>query len=297
MDRQATLRSGMALIGMAAISAMTAMMAAPAPAQAQEGNAYTLETMQQFNEDLKALWMDIQIEQVEVLTLGEGRSSSRLHRQPFRWVANDARRAADGANLTYLVDQAGLAGSALDPQEAEAAIDRAMATWAAEPCVRQKLNVVKRPDRQTDPDIFDALLGYGDFGNYTVADIVHAGWMPPSFFDAVAGPGSGETVLAFSVTFVYVDADGRPSDVNGDKYLDTAANEVYYNEAFSWLLGGGHGIDLESVALHELGHAMGIGHVGPPIEAIMNPVYAGVHRSLRPLDVAALCSVWSRWPN
>lgn len=291
MDTKATLcfGAGAALVAMALL--------APAPAQAQEGDPYTIETMEEFNDELKALWMDIQVEQIEVLTLGEGRSSSRVHRQPFRWVANDARRAADGTNLTYLVDQAGLVGSALDPAAAEAAIDRAMATWAAEPCVRQKLGVVKRADKLTDPDIFDALMGYGDFGNYRVADIVHAGWLPPSFFDVVAGPGSAETVLAFSVTFVYVGPDGEPSDVNQDGYLDTAANEVYYNEGFSWLLGGGHGIDLESVALHELGHAMGIGHVGPPIEAVMNPVYAGVHRSLRPLDSAALCSVWSRWPN
>ncbi len=296
MDKKASLCAGMALIGMAAMAAMAAIIA-PAPVQAQEGDPYTVETMDDFNDDLKALWMDIQVEQVELFTLGEGRSSSRLHRQPFRWVPNDVRRMADGANLTYLVERGGLSGSALDAAAAEAAIDRAMATWAAEPCVRHKVNVIKRTDSGADPDIFDALMGHGDFGDYRLADIVHAGWMPPSFFDAVAGPGSGETVLAFSVTFIFVGADGEPSDVDMNKKLDTAANEIYYNEAFAWLLGAGNGFDLESVALHELGHSLGIGHVGPQIEAVMNPVYAGVHRSLRPLDGAALCSVWSRWPN
>lgn len=293
MDRKASLCAGMALIGMAAL------VVAPAPVHAQEGDPYTVETMDEFNEVLKALWMDIQVqvEQVEVLTIGEGRSSSRIHRQPFRWVPNDVRRMADGANLTYLVKQGGLSGSALDAAAAEAAIDRAMATWASQPCVSQKLKVVKRADSGADPDIFDALLGYGDFGDYRLADIVHAGWMPPSFFDAVAGPGSGQTVLAFSVTFIFVGADGEPSDVDMDSNLDTATNEIYYNEAFSWLLGAGNGFDLESVALHELGHSMGIGHVSPPTEAVMNPVYAGIHRRLRPLDRAALCSMWSRWPN
>lgn len=292
MDKNTTLclGAGIALIGMAAL-------VAPAAVQAQEGDSYTVETMEEFNDDLKALWMDIQVEQVEVLTLGEGRSSSRLHRQPFRWVPNDVRRAADGANLTYLVEQGGLSGSALGGAATEAAIDRAMATWVSQPCIQQKVDVIKRTDRGEDPDIFDALMGYGGFGNYRAADIVHAGWMPPSFFDAVAGPGSGETILAFSVTFIFIGADGEPSDVDMDRHLDTAANEIYYNEAFAWLLGAGRGIDVESVALHELGHSLGIGHVGPPIEAVMNPVYSGVHQSLQPLDSAALCSVWSHWPN
>ena len=119
--------------------------------------------------------------------------------------------------------------------------------------------------------------------------------MLPSFFDEVNGPGSGETVLAFSVTFIYIGADGKPTDVNKDGYLDTAANEIYYNQGFAWQLGTGSGIDLESVAVHELGHSLGIGHIGAPLEAVMNPVYSGIHRVLNPLDGAALCSVWGTW--
>lgn len=268
---------------------------APAAVRAQEGDPYTLETMEEYNGGLKALWMDLRVEQVEVLTLGQGRASSRLHRQPFRWVANDSRRKADGTNLTYLVDRQGISSS-LDPVAAEASLDRAVRSWANQSCFNG-IKVVKRPDTGADADLFDALLGYGEYGNFRLADIVHAGFMPPSFFDAVNGPGSAETVLAFSVTFVFVGPDGNPTDVNKDGYLDTATNEIYYNDGFSWLLGAKGGIDLETVALHEVGHSLGLGHVGPPLEAIMNPVYAGVRRNLMPLDHALLCSVWSRWPN
>jgi hypothetical protein len=293
MDRKAVLSLGAAAAAMAVLLAPSALFA-------QEGDPYTIETMDEYNGGLKALWMDIQVEQIEVLTLGEGRASTRLHRQPFRWVASDPRRAADGSNLTYLVHQDGLAASGLDAAGAEAAIDGAMKTWAATPCFGSKVAVVKRPDKGEDPDIFDGLLGYGGLGNYRLADVVHAGWMPPSFFDEVNGPGSASTVLAFSVTFIYIGSDGKPTDWNKDGYLDTASNEIYYNEGFAWLLGGGiggHGIDLQSVALHELGHSLGIGHIGPPLEAVMNPVYSGVHQTLSPLDAAALCSVWGRWPN
>ena len=304
MDRKKVLSLG-------AVAVATVLLA-PSALRAQEGDPYTIETMEEYNGGLKALWMDIQIEQIEVLTVGEGHASSRLHRQPFRWVAGDARRQAAGSKLTYLVDQDGLAGSGLEPGEAEAAIDRATRSWADIPCFAQKVGMVKQPDTGADPDIFDGLLGYGDFGDYRSASIVHAGWMPPSFFDLVSGPGSGETVLAFSVTFIYVGADGKPTDINKDRYLDTAANEIYYNEAFSWMLGldlglgggggeidvvSGRGIDLESVAVHEIGHSLGIGHIGAPLEATMNPVYTGEHRGLEPLDGAALCTIWGRWPN
>ena len=291
MDRKAVLSLG------ATAAAALAVLLAPSALRAQEGDPYTIETMNDYNGGLKALWMDIQVEQIEILTLGEGRASTRLHRRPFRWVAGDPRRDADGSNLTWLVHQERLAGSGLDAAAAEAAIDSAMKSWSSTPCFSAKVGMAKRPDTGADPDIFDGLLGYGGFGDYRLADIVHAGWMPPSFFDAVAGEGSGETVLAFSVTFIYIGGDGKPTDVNKDGYLDTAANEIYYNEGFAWLLAGEHGIDLESVALHELGHSLGIGHIGAPLEAVMNPVYSGLHRELNALDGAVLCSVWGVWPN
>lgn len=296
------------MFGRAVLCATAAAVAllAPASSWAQatsegEGDPYVLASMTDFNGalraewmDLRAEWMDLRVEQVELLTLGQGRSSSRLHRQPFRWVAGDWRREADGTNLTYLVDLSdGLGSSGLTPAAAEGAVDRAMATWSADPCL-QKLKLVKRAGGGSDPDIFDSRFGYGGFGNYRAADVVHAGWLPPDFFERVTGPGGGQNVVALSVTFIYVDRNGEPTDFDGDGYLDTAHSEIYYNQGFSWLAGG---IDAQSVALHEVGHALGIGHMGPPPTAVMNPVYDGTQTSLLPIDHAALCGVWGSWPK
>jgi hypothetical protein len=275
-------------------------------AQQGEGDSYLLAAMYDFNDvlrsewmDLRSEWMDLRVEQVDVLTVGQGRASARIHRQPFRWVAGDPRRMADGTNLTYLVDLSDGTGG-LNAASAEAAIDRAMATWGSDSCM-QKVAMVKRAAAAgSDPDIFDSRFGYGDFGDYRAADVVHAGWLPAEYFERVTGPGGAETVVAFSVTFIYVDREGKPTDLDADGHLDTAHNEIYYNQGFSWLAGaaGGAGaMDVESVALHEVGHSLGIGHIGPPPTAVMNPVYSGVRSSLLPLDHAALCSVWAAWPH
>ena len=56
-------------------------------------------------------------------------------------------------------------------------------------------------------------------------------------------------------------------------------------------------MDIESVALHEIGHSLRIGHMGPPPTAVMNPAYNGVRTELQHLDHAVLCTVWAGWPR
>lgn len=273
---------------------MVLALLAPMKAAAQSGDSWTIQTMEELNGILKAQWMDIRVEQVEALGSKKARESARLHLQPFRWVPSDARRAADSNRLTYLIDLTEGPGGAPLSTDLERKIDQAMAQWAKEPCLRN-VQMRKRPSTGEDADIFDAHLGYGDFGNWQAADVVVAGWMPASFFEEVIGDGAGTSVLALSVTFVFVGADGEPSDIDGDGYFDTAANEIYFNDGFSWLPEGG--MDLESVTLHELGHSLGIGHLGAPPVAAMNPVYAGPNAKVRSLDRAAVCDLWSSWPQ
>ena len=274
----------------------------------ESGDPYVLAKMRDINNQLAAQGLRYTAESIEFFTIGAGRPSNRIHQQPFRWVPNDPRRLADGINITYLVDQSdGKTASGLKNSDTEAAIDHALTTWDNDPAL-DKVDIVKRADGGQDPDIFDSFFGFGRFGNPFLADIVNAGWLPRAFFEAVGGPGGGRGILAFSVSFIFVDDSGDPTDINGDNYLDTALNEVYYNDTFGdrrddragnpWGINVAlPGIDVETVALHENGHSLELGHFGPPPDAVMNPVYAGIRHSPLSPDEAGMQAVWSSWPN
>jgi hypothetical protein len=298
----------MSRVRFGALVLLLAASLVPAAAFAQEGDPDVLAQMAQINEQLRSMGLILAVEQIEFFTIGQGRPSNRIHAQEFRWVANDARRLADGKNITYLVDQSdGATASGLTNAQTGPALDRALNTWQANRCFK-KVDIVKRADSGADPDIFDFFFGFGGFGNPFLADIVNAGWLPRAFFEAVGGPGGGRGILAFSVTFIFVDGDGNPTDINGDNRLDTALNEVYYNNTFGdpaddragnpWAINLPlPAIDVETVGLHENGHSLGTGHFGPPPNAVMNPVYAGIRQSPLSTDSAGMCTVWASWPK
>ena len=260
------------------------------------GTTDLLQLMHDLNDVLKPQWIDYRIEQIELLTIGQGRPAARIHQRDFRWVPGDSRRNAQDGALTYLVDPSwGTATSGgVSQPDTEAAIDRAMELWAASECL--DFQVVKREFPGGDVTIFDYFLDRGEFGDPFAADIVHAGWLSED---------SGlldSDVLGISVTFIFIDpATGEPTDIDGDNRLDTALNEIYYNDRFRWALTGAgeadpnQPVDLETVVLHESGHAFGVGHFGAPPQAVMNPTYTGPRQELYPIDVAGLCSVWGGW--
>ena len=294
--------------------ALLGALAWAVPASAQEGDPAVLAKMRNVNARLKAAGYNVAVEQIDFFTIGGGRPSNRIHQQEFRWVAFDPRRAADGDNITYIVDQSsGATASGLTAAQTEAAIDRALGTWETKESCLRNVDIIKRADPGVDITIFDELFqGFDDDPNVDgdpfAADIVEAGWRPRAFFDAVGGPGGGRGILAFSVSFIFTDNAGNPTDINGDKHLDTALNEVYYNDTFGqagtdrvgnpWAINQPlPSIDVETVALHENGHSLELGHFGPPPAAVMNPVYAGIRHLPLSVDHAGMCAVWRSWPK
>ena len=169
------------------------------------------------------------------------------------------------------------------------------------------MDIVKVPDTGIDPDVFDGLVGFGSIGT-PLADITHAGWYPPAFFDLIAPDGS-DFIVAVTQFAVFTDDQGNPTDLNRDGELDFAFAEIYYNDAFAFGIDTGDPIDVESVALHESGHALGQAHFGKIFQttangkfhfsplAVMNAAYSGLSQDLLGTDKGGHCSLWSSWPR
>jgi hypothetical protein len=271
----------------------------------------------QINRKLEARRAKFRVPYVEYRTgFGTGRVGQQLiafdrgNKQiGIEFVPGDPRRGGR-TNITYLVDRSDGATHTANPLTAAqttAAIDRAMNTWEAVRC--SKLSIDKVPDTGVDPDVTDGLLGVGGFGTPGLADIVHAGWLPAAFFEALV-PGGSEFILAITIPFVFGDASG-PSDIDRDRREDYAFAEIYYNDEFAWGIDAFFPLaDVEGTALHETGHGLGQAHFGKifitlangkvhfsPF-AVMNAVDPGFPTQvLQGTDIGGHCSIWGSWPN
>jgi len=226
----------------------------------------------------------------------------RTLRLTSKWVPGDPRRDADGNNITYMIDQTFM--NANGAANAEAAIDASFGTWQQVSC--SKLNIVKRMD---DGNLNSAVLGYG---NPFAADIETLGFLPGDLFDAVLGDGASTNVLGVTFTFIfgsYVGGQFTPSDIDNNGRTDTALKEVWYNNAFTWTTSDAPGTDVETVALHENGHALELGHFGKVSvnlssgklivspRAVMNAFILGVLRTPLGTDNASYCGNFASWPS
>ena len=241
-------------------------------------------------------------------------ANDRTHLFPVAFVENDERRPSPANTITYLVDQSqGLALSfvgnpptsviVLPNAVTEAEIDASMAAWGAMNC--NPPNIMKIPDSGADPDLADGLiLGQPGLIGTPFADVTHAGWLPAGFFNALV-PNGANFILGVTLTFVFQDDDGNDTDVDRNGLPDAAFSELYYNQSFPWGTDfNPNNVDIQSVVIHEAGHAFGLGHFGKIFQkadgtiqfapkAIMNAGYVFADRSIRGTDKASFCQVWA----
>lgn len=264
-------------------AAVLLLLAAPAAFGQEPSDAFTV--MMSSGDGLRAQGMDYQLQQIDFFGREGAHASARVWMHDFQWVPGDGRRGSQGTGLTYLIDEGGAAAGELSIDQVIDAADRAAATWSKDSCAKS-LKLKRTAWDGSDATVFDFLLEVGEFGNPFQGDVVIAG-----FSTEMAELFSDDTI-AFAVTFVFVDGSGTPTDIDKDGNMDTALSEIYLNPSMDWSAGGGgEGIDIETTLLHELGHSMGVGHLGAPPEGVMNPVYSGVRLDLAKIDHAALCTV------
>lgn len=216
------------------------------------------------------------------------------------FVANDTRRTWSGLDpntIEYAIDTVdgtpvfgGLTGA-----ETDAAIVRAMDTWTGVKC--SDLGLARNPDFGLDLGYIAFLFGLGG-SPFIVGDVMHAGFTDIDFAGGVLGA---------TYTFIFTDG-GVATDIDGNGKADTAFREIYYDPSWVWADDGVSNIDVESVALHEAGHALSQAHFGTvrikkngslkaSPRAVMNALYSGPLTGLKGTDNGGHCSNWSNWPK
>ena len=272
------------------------------------------EKLAQINDSLAALGMNIAVQRAEFLLaptapLGAGQvvfANDRTKLLTSRWVPGDARRLADGNLITYMNFTPFMAANVAG--NSESAIDASFGTWDGRKCTG--LNLVKRAWNGGNASAILTVGGVATVSPFS-ADVFTLGFLPGFVFDLVLGAGASQNVLGVTFTFIFVtNPGGIPTDIDGDGRTDTALKEVWYNNAFPWTLTGlGSNIDVESVALHENGHALELGHFGKIFRtvengklhvgtrAVMNAAILGTLRSPLGSDNAAYCENFETWPG
>jgi len=274
---------------------------------AQDEPVYNAE-LAALNDQLALMGVSFELATAEYVTTAEGPDFGNTvlakdvgnKQLAHHFVPFDPRRAwsGPGSAITWINDTIdGNTASGLSSADTAGAIRSAMQTWEDVQCSNLPLNDLG--DIAADLGFVQFLLGYGG-SPFIFADVTHAGWLPPAFFDTVA-PGGSTFILGVTFTFTFTGGDS-----NGDGRSDTAFREIYYNNAAFWRIG--RNFDVETVALHEAGHSLSQEHFGKVSfkndgslqlspEAVMNATYSAVRQELRGSDIGGHCSNWGSWPN
>jgi len=252
------------------------------------------------NASLAAQGAEVRLAYAEVLSVADEAGQTvffddRAKQLGHHWVPADPRRGGF-TDISSTIDQVD-ASDDLAIGATNGAIDRATDTWQGVKCSDIPVTNLG-PYPGYDWGYVEFLIGQGGFPGWA-ADLTHAGWVK----------WLGGNTLAVTYTFWWVDGNGDPTDIDNNGKADTALREIYYNDNYGWADDGASHIDVETVALHEIGHGLSQGHFGKLFRttkngklhfaprAVMNAGYTGIQRKIGKTDNGGHCSIWGSWPH
>ena len=247
--------------------------------------------------------------------------ADRTLRLPTQFVANDPRRRSNvGIEWTFDTRRS-QAQTILNgiPQlwtSAEAVNQTRLAVnrWISLPCYSADFGELPYPIAPGFENIEwvdDFYLGAEPQPFRPVAEITVGGFLPASFFRQIWG-AHGDDILGVTYQFIFYDpATGQPTDIDHNGKLDGFWSEIYFNGLYYWGDATSPGVDpfsvvdLQTIALHESGHAFGLNHFGQTFENhggfrvaaynIMSQFYPGPFRSVSGTPTGTFCGLYGSW--
>lgn len=181
---------------------------------ASQGAAYRVGKIEAISGDpsqmgITVLWKDV----------GNKRIGTDLVPGDPRRDAASGGWSADPNSISFSIDPVdGTTFNGVPGAVTSAEIRDAMATWDEVQCSDLGLTEVISP---VDLGVVAYLISGGALGSpFVVADIHHAGWLELEF---------GGATIAATFTFVWIDEDENPTDIDNNGLDDTAFSETYYD--------------------------------------------------------------------